>query len=166
MPATLTASIVGLIEGTVDIGTVQHALSYGPTLNLGDGTGAGQIDRIFADTRTLAASASEDLDLAGVLVDAIGRVVTFARVRGLLVRSAPGNTNNITVGGAASNGWVTAFGAATHTLTVRPGGFVMLGAPDATAYGVTAGTGDLLRIANAAGGSPVSYDIVILGSTA
>ena len=52
MPATLTASIVGLIEGLVDIGTVQHSLSYGPTLNLGDGTGAGQINRIFADTRT------------------------------------------------------------------------------------------------------------------
>lgn len=164
--ATLTASIIGLLEGAVDIGTVQHAVAYSPVVSFGDGNGANQISRIFADTRTLAASASEDLDLAGVLVDAIGQVITLARVRGLLIRSAPGNTNNITVGGAATNGWITAFGAATHTLTIRPGGVLLLGAPDATAYAVTAGTGDLLRIANAAAGTSVTYDIVILGATA
>jgi hypothetical protein len=164
--ATLIASISGILSGAVDIGTVEHSLSYGPTLTFGDGNGANQISRIFADTRTLAASANEDLDLAGGLTDAIGQTITLARVRGLLVRAAPGNTNNVIVGGAASNGWITAFGGTAHTITLRPGGLLMLAAPDATGYAVTASTGDLLRIANSGGGTGVTYDIVILGATA
>lgn len=164
--ATLSASIVGLLTGAVDIGDVQHSVSYGPTISFGDGSGANQITRIFADTRTLAASANEDLDLAGGLTDAIGQTITLARVRGLLIRAAGANTNNVIVGGAASNGWITAFGGATHTITLRPGGILLLAAPDATGYAVTAGTGDLLRIANSSSGTPVSYDIVILGATA
>ncbi len=164
--ATLSASIVGLLTGAVDIGDVQHALTYGPTLSFGDGSGADQINRIFADTRTLAASANEDLDLAGGLTDAIGQVITLARVRGLLVRASPANTNNVIVGGAPANGWFTAFGGAAHTVTVRPGGLLLLGARDATGYAVTGSTGDLLRIANSSSGTAVTYDIVILGATA
>lgn len=164
--ATLVASITGVLSGAVDIGDVQHSLSFGPTLSFSDGSGANQITRIFADTRTLAASANEDLDLAGGLTDAIGQTITLARVRGLLIRAAAANTNNVIVGGAGSNGFITWVGGATHTVTLRPGGVLMLAAPDATGYAVTAGTGDLLRIANSAGGSAVSYDIVILGATA
>lgn len=168
MPATATvsASIVGLLTGAVDIGDVAHSLSYGPTIKLDTGTGANQIDRIWADTRTLTASSSEDLDLAGSLVDAIGQAVTFARVKAILIRPAAANTNNVIVGGASSNQFLTWVGGATHTVTVRPGGLFALCAPDATAYAVTAGTGDLLKIANSSSGTSVTYDIVILGATA
>jgi len=41
----------------------------------------------------------------------------------------------------------------------------MAGAADATTYAVTAGTGDLLKVANSAGGTSVTYDIVIIGSS-
>lgn len=164
--ATLTAGIVGLLTGAVDIGDVQHSLSFNPSVTLTDGTGANQINRIFADTITLAASANQDIDLAGALVDAIGQTITFARVKGILVRSAAANTNNVIVGGAASNQFATWVGGAAHTITVRPGGFLALSAPDATAYAVTASTGDLLRFANSAGGSSVTFDLVIVGATA
>jgi hypothetical protein len=164
--ATLSASIVGLLSGTVDIGSVEHSLSYGPTIPFSDGTGANQINRIWADTRTLAASGTEDLDLAGSLVDAIGQSITFARVKAILIRPSAANTNNVIVGGASANQFLTWVGGATHTVTVRPGGLFAIGAPDATAYAVTAGTGDLLRIANSSSGTSVTYDIVILGATA
>lgn len=164
--ATLIASIAGVLSGTVDIGEVEHSLSFGPTLSFSDGSGANQITRIFADTRTLAASANEDLDLAGGLTDAIGQTITLARVRAILIRAAAGNTNNVIVGGASSNGFITWVGGATHTVTLRPGGVMLLAAPDATAYAVTASTGDLLRIANSSSGTSVTYDIVILGATA
>jgi hypothetical protein len=164
--ATLNAGIVGLLTGAVDIGDVSHSLSFSPSIVFTDGAGANQIQRIFADTRTLAASANEDLDLAGGLTDAIGQTITLARVRGLLIRASAANINNVIVGNAATNGWITAFGGAAHTMTIRPGGLVLLAAPDATGYAVTAATGDLLRIANSAGTTGVTYDIVILGATA
>lgn len=50
-------------------------------------------------------------------------------------------------------------------INIRPGGALILLAPDATGYAVTAGTGDLLRIANSAGSTSVTYDIILIGAT-
>lgn len=162
--ATLAITLAALLESTVDIGTVSHKTDYGPKLVLTNGTGANQANQLFADTRTLAASANESLDLAGTLTNAFGEVITLTKVRALLIRAAAGNTNNVLVGGAASNGWATWAGDPTDVMVVRPGGFVVLAAPDATGYAVTAGTGDLLKIANSAAGTAVTYDIVVIGA--
>lgn len=51
-------------------------------------------------------------------------------------------------------------------MTVRPGGLLVLAAPDVAAYAVTAATGDLLHVANSAGGSAVTYDVVVIGASA
>lgn len=137
-------------------------------LSFASGVAAGQADLIFSDTRTLAASANEDLDLAGGLTGAFGLSLTFVKVKGILIAAASGNTNNVIVGGAASNAFVNWVGAATHTVVVRPGGFFMLGVGtgDLNAYGVTAVTGDLLRVANSGGTTSVTYDIVVFGTSA
>ena len=58
--------------------------------------------------------------------------------------------------------WV---GDPTDKISVRPGGAFILIAPDATGYAVTAATGDLLKIANSAGTTSVTYDIIIIGAT-
>jgi hypothetical protein len=59
-------------------------------------------------------------------------------------------------------------GAATHTVTVRPGGVLALftGAADANGYAVAAGATDFLRIANSGGTTGVTYDIWIIGTSA
>ncbi|NNJ04151.1 hypothetical protein HHX38_08385 [Streptomyces sp. PKU-MA01144] len=157
--ADLTSAL-DLATGTVPL-QVRHAV------NLSSGTGAGQADKVFSDRRTLAASATEDLDLAGVLLDAFGAAITFARIKGLVIKAAAGNTNNVVIGAAATNTWATLLGA-THTITLRPGAAlcVMAGATDATGYAVTAGSGDLLKVANSAGGTSVTYDIVLIGASA
>jgi hypothetical protein len=56
----------------------------------------------------------------------------------------------------------------TDKVVVRPGGFQMIGVGtgDLNAYGVTAATGDLLRIANSGGTTSVTYDIIIVGTSA
>lgn len=162
----LVAQVLAAQSSTLDLAAAAADVKGYRAISLASGTGAGQADRVFSDTRTLAASANEDLDLAGVLVDALGATVTFARVKGLYVAAATGNSNNVIVGGAASNGFVSWVGAATHTVTVRPGGVLLLAASDATGYAVTAGTGDLLRIANSGAGTSVTYDIVVVGASA
>jgi hypothetical protein len=160
---TLAASASQITN--LDLGVAQAQLAKSYTTDLATGTAAGQADRIFHDTRTLSASSNEDLDLAGVLTDALGGALTFARIKGLIISAAPGNTNNVIVGGSASNQFLTWVGAGTHTVIVRPGATLALfaGAADATGYVVTAATGDLLRVANSGAGSTVTYDVVLLG---
>jgi hypothetical protein len=148
----------------LDLSTSENALSFTRQINLATGTGAGQADKIWHDERTLTASSTEDLDLAGVLVDAFGATVTFARIKGLVIYASPANTNNVVVGNV-TNGIVGWFGAATHSIAVRPGGLLAIFAPDATAYAVTPGTADLLHVANSAGGTSVIYDAVIIGAS-
>ncbi|MFC7909063.1 hypothetical protein [Streptomyces nigra] len=152
---------------SIDLGTTRARQALSRKMQLLSGTGAGKADRLFSDRRTLAASATEDLDLAGSLVDAFGATITFARIKGIVIAAAAANINNVVIGNASSNAWATLLGA-THTLTLRPGAFVAVGTgeADATGYAVTAGTGDLLKIANSAGSSSVAYDIHILGCSA
>lgn len=135
---------------------------------LATGTGAGQADLLFQDTRTLAASASEDLDLAGVLADAFGSTLTFVRLKFVIVSAADANTNNVLVGGVASGVASFLSPAATGIVTVRPGAVfaVFAGQADATGYAVTAASADLLHIANSGGTTSVTYDVIIGGCSA
>jgi hypothetical protein len=155
-----------LLTGSSDLGPSRATQSLHYGRDWASGVLASQADVVWGDTRTLAASATEDLDLAGVLVGALGATVTFARVKFIMVTADAANTNNVVVGGAATNTWVGPFGAATHTLAVQPGGFYAEAAPGATAWPVTATTADLLKVANSAGGTAVTYSIILIGASA
>lgn len=162
--ATITASLTALLEAAAGgIGIPNHPVIFAPNFVFTDGNGANQISRVWTANRTIAASGNDDIDLNGVLVDGIGQTLSLLRVRALVIRAAAANTNNLVVGPAPANGFVTPWGAATHSNTVRPGGLLLLVAPDATGFAVTAATADLLRITNGAAGSTVNYDIAILG---
>ncbi len=165
--SALAISASATLSGATDLQSISAPLTFNRAVQLASGTGAGKADRMFTDTRTLAASATEDLDLAGALLDALGASASMVRVKGLIISAAPGNTNNVVVGAAASNQWATLLNS-TGTLTLRPGAVAafMAGSADAVGWAVTAGTGDLLKSANSAGGTPVSYDIVVIGNSA
>ncbi|MEU6168089.1 hypothetical protein [Streptomyces tanashiensis] len=164
---SLAVSAYAELTQALDLGVGRAPQALSRSMSLGSGTAAGQADRVWSDRRTLAASATEDLDLAGVLLDAFGAAVSFARVKGIIIATAAGNTNNVIVGAAAANPWATLL-SATGTVTLRPGAFLAVGtgAADATGYAVTAGTADLLKIANSGAGTPVTYDIHVIGASA
>lgn len=166
LSSRIEVGVTAALSAALDLVTASAPLDLDVAVQLDNGTGADQADRIFSDERTLAASANEDLDLAGVLTDALGATFTLARVRAILVIALATNTNNVVIGGAASNAFVGPFGAATHTVSVRPGGQALFVNRDATGWPVTAGTADLLRIANSGAGSSVTYRIVIIGCSA
>ena len=140
-----------------------QSLQYNVANSFADGTGADQAQKLWTDQRTLGVSATEDLDLSGGVVDVFGTSLAFTKVKALVIKAAAGNTNDVVVGGAASNGLVTFFGAATDKVKVKPGGTLVLIAPDANGYAVTAATGDLLRVGNSAAGTSVTYDITVIG---
>lgn len=168
LSTTVRVNVAAKQTATLDLGASEANIAKQLAISLASGTAAGQADRIFSDTRTLTASSSEDLDLAGVLTDAFGTAITFAKVKGIFIKAADGNTNNVIVGGAASAQFATWAGAATHTVTVRPGGLLLLacGEGDLNAYAVTATTADLLKVANSGAGTSVSYDVIIWGTSA
>src|ERR1051325_4069454 len=97
-----------------DLSVPQDAVEYLKSLSFADGAGAGAANLIFHDQRTLGASATENLDLAGVLSDKFGTALTFARIKAVLVYAATGNTNNVQVTQPAANGVPGLFLAAGH----------------------------------------------------
>lgn len=163
----IAASITGLLLGANDLARPKQELNQRVSLAFTDGTGASQCDEVFLDTRTIAASGSDSLDLAGGLANAFGETITFAEIVAILVRAAPGNTNDVVVGGAGSNTFAGPFADAGDKIKVGPGGVFLIAAPGAAGIGgVTASTGDILQIANGGSGTSVTYDIVIVGRTA
>jgi hypothetical protein len=136
------------------------------TYNVASGTTASSMDKLWTDTRTLAASATEDLDLAGALVNKLGDTTVFADVRLICVVASSANTNNVLVGGAASNQFINWVGNVTDIVVVKPGGILFLYTPTDPGYAVTAGTGDLLKIANSGGTTGVTYNIYVGGASA
>jgi len=155
------------LDGAVDLGSVGGTVAVAQAVTLANGVAAGQADTVWQDRITLAASANQDIDLAGSLKDALGGAAAFARVKAIVIVADAGNTNAVIVGGASSNAWTGLLGA-THTVTLRKGAAfaVFAGAADDIAYAVTGGTGDLLRVANGGAGSSVSLDIIVIGASA
>lgn len=163
----ISLTIQANYTSALDLVTAQANMLKTYEVVLQSGVGAGQADKIFSDTRTLGGSASEDLDLIGTaMLDAFGAVVTFTKIKALIVAAAAANTGNILVGGVAAGLSTILTPAATGISTIRPGAWNawVAGQADATGYGVTATTADLLHIANSAAGN-ASYDIIIVGTS-
>lgn len=164
LTTTITSQVQAKHVGSTDLSSLVDTLDLSKRTDLSSGTAANQADLIWHDRRTLSASANEDLDLAAALSDAFGTTLTFVKLKYIRVIAAAANTNNVNVTRPASNG-VPVFLAAGDGMPVLPGGTFEWVAPGAGVT-VTAGTGDLINIANSAGSTSVTYDIVIIGTSA
>lgn len=165
LSATITARVQANLSSALDLATAAVPLDKLSRLTWTSGTGTNQADKIWHDQRTLAASANEDLDLAGGLTDALGATLTLAELRLLMVTASSANTNNVVITRPAANG-VPLFSAASDAISVRPGGVFLWAGPLDGGVTVTAGTGDLINISNSGAGTSVTYDIVIIGASA
>lgn len=164
LQATISAAIAASLTGNGKFGKVAHDMGYSPVIALADGSGANQANKMFADSRVIAASGTDALDLNGGLSDALGQSLTLTRVVAILVKAASGNGADLLVGPAAVNGFVGPFNAAADRVKVKPGGMMLLVAPTVAGFPVVAGTGDLLNVVNSNAGATGAYDIVIVGS--
>ena len=134
--------------------------------SLADGVVLDKADLLWHDVRILAAGTSEDIDISGGINDQFGTAVSFARIKGFLVRNQTVEAGCILeVGGAASNEWYSWAGAAGDITKVGPDGVLYLWNPSAAGFAVTAGTADTLKINNS-GSAAVTYQIVLIGASA
>jgi hypothetical protein len=165
LTTALRLTLTATLTKAYDLVTPSSPLSYIFNDDLGTGVGADQGDRIWNDERTLALSATEDLDLSGALLDPLGDAVVFARIKALIVAADAANTNTVDVGAGTAGlvGWI---GNVNDVVKVRPGGLLLLWAPDATGYPVTPTTADILKITNGGAGTPVTYRIILIGTSA
>lgn len=166
MPSTLKTNISASIRivqsASPDGGSARVEQVVEKIVELLSGTTNDKADLAFVDTRTLTTGATEDLDLAGVLANALGETLTMAEVVALLIISDPANTTNLTVGAATAE-WQGPFAAAGDAMVIKPGGFMMVYAP--AGWTVGAGSTDDLKLANAAGAS-ANYSIAAIGRSA
>ena len=170
LTGTIRSSFAAVLKKALDLNTTVDNLNNVTSWTVITGNGDQKANQLFHDQRTLADGISEDLDLAGGLTNAFGETITFARIKALKIEIVSG-TANLLIGGAGANAWETWVAAAGDILLIRGGsgaakGRMEIVAPDGTAYAVTAGTGDLLRVEHDGGDTTaIVYNIVIVGDT-
>ena len=163
--ASLAVSLAArLTKAAVGGGTPQFNAAINYALSLSPGTDdTDKADLLYHATAQLAASANADLDLAGVLADALGTTIAAAEIVALILEADDGNTNTIRIGPAASAGALLGFADASDRVGVAPGGILVLTNP--AGWAVTATSADKLNVANSAAGSVVNYTITLIGRT-
>jgi hypothetical protein len=161
----LSVKLSALLLNPLDFRSSSDEQKMDLSVLLSPGTGANQATQIWSDRRTLAPSATENLDLAGVLTNAFGVVLTFTKLKLAIFKADPANNaaNLVQVTRPAANG-VPFLMAASDGFALTPGGLAILAWPDATAITVTAATGDLITVTNSAGTNSVVYDVVLVGT--
>ena len=158
----------------VDISTVVDDTIYREKQEFADGTSDEQVNRMFRDRVTLSpASPTADYDLAGVLVDVFGQTLTFTKIRVIAVVNkgepntghtawTPVTGTNVVVGDAASNPFSTLFDDdADGKIKIPSGGMFAITAPY-DGWAVTAGTGDILRLALESASADADVDLIVI----
>lgn len=168
MPLTgnLQISVIATLTKVLALQTASAPLGNSgvKTWALAVSAGVDFADKVFVEQRTLATGVSNELDLFGVLTDALGDTLNFARIKGIYVASASGNDANLLVGGSATNAFVGWVADATDRLIVRPNGGFLLFARDTTAYPVADGSTDKFKFEHdASTGNNLTYDTILIG---
>ena len=158
----VTLKIDSQLNSPLDLSTAFDPILINQLITFSNGTATGTCSQHWSDTRTLTASATENLDMAASIVNVFGTTLTFAKLKVVYVKAAAANTNDVQFQRATTNG-VPLFMAATDGIALAPGEIFLYVSPG-VGKTVTAATGDIFTITNSAGGTSVSYDIVLIGT--
>lgn len=162
LEANLLVKLVATLSDPLDLSTPKDEVWKSISLLFTNGIGDDQGNEMFHDERTLAASATEDLDLSGTaLQNVFGDNIALTEMKVLIVEALSTNTNNVEVSRPASNG-VPFLAAAGDKVSLGPGDFFVF--VRRAGVTVTAGTGDLITFTNSAGSTEVKYRVIILGN--
>lgn len=163
LQSSIEVKVRGNLANDLDLVDASAPLVKTAVLQMTNGVAANQANVIWSDRRVLNASTTEDLDFAGGgLVDAFGVAIAPAKIRAVLIYSLSTNAQSLTLFGDANS--IPILNTAATTTTLQPGGMFMVVAPALAGFAVTAGTGDIIQVANGAGVA-VTYDIIVLGTT-
>ena len=167
--ATLELSVASALSaqysGINNLGLAVFDLEEREPLEFASGKGSGMADTLLSQQRTLAASASEILDLInGSLLDSINLPLALRRIKVIHVRASVSNINDVVIGGAGAGGLTGPFVNNTNTYNIPPGGAFLAVHPGVgwLTYDVSEA---LFKVANGGAGTSVIYDLEIAGET-
>ena len=130
------------------------------------GSGSGQVTKLFRDSRSLSASASETLDLSALVENVLAetRVISFTTVRGIMViaTSTPADAVLTITTVGTSDGFDSLFGGAAGSTRLGPGD-VFAWTRRLAGAGVDSGNKDL-KFTNDDADAAATYDVVIVGT--
>lgn len=145
-----------------DLGTATHQITQSRGLTFTNGTGANKADVMFDDKRTLADSASEELDLQdGSLTDSLGTALTMDILRAIYIKNTSTDAT-LQIGGAAATQLAIFADPASDILELPPGGEFFYTAPNAA--GIDTTTNAHLKLADdGSGAAGLDYEIIVVG---
>jgi hypothetical protein len=164
MPQVVTGNLNVSLTATETIAaglaSGQLSPSLAVALAFGAGTGSGNVQWVWSKSAT-AAAAPVTYTLSA-LVDDLGRTIALTKVRALVIAHL-GTVDGqpLTAGGASSNPWLAPFADVSDKAVIRAGGVLVLAGPLATAYPVTAGSSDQLKLDP--GANSIPFKIMIVG---
>jgi hypothetical protein len=158
---TVTAGVNGDYTGLAGIAAQDAHLATRRDLTFLTGSAANQAGKVYTESVSIAASSSESDDLT-TATDALGATLGLTAVKAVFFLADTTNTNSVVFGNAASNGWSAPFDAATDTISVPPGGELVLMNPTAGGWTVDS-SHKLLKIANSSSGTAVTGRLIIIG---
>lgn len=161
---SLNAQIaISLVAHETDAGDLSRQMRVTPAsyaLMLTDGTGAGQAQVVWSDSRTVGTTA-ENLDLRALpdTRDGASVTVSFTAVKAIYVRNTHA-TNSLLIGGVAGVGAFAGLPVGV-AMTIVPGGAYCVVSPSADLYPVSPSIATNARFAGS--GGSCTYDIVLIG---
>ena len=145
----------------LDLSTRRDRFTRDFSIHLASGTGADQADTLFHDERTLADGANETLNLydSGSLKDSLGNDLTLETLKLLFIENTSADAS-LKVGGGATP--VGLFADSSDIELIKPGGYKLWFAPNATGLDVT--TNKNLKLEHDGTGSDdLVYRIALIG---
>jgi len=165
LSGNISLQFIATLQANVGLALASQApIARKVSIDFADGAGAGAAHMVYsAAAESIAASGSKTYDLNASLTDAFGTSIVATKLKALLIVADANNANDLLVGAAGSNPLAGIVGdAASDIIVVKPGGVLLLVAPQAAGYAVAAGSADVLKIANSSSGTAVVYDIAAL----
>ena len=156
LTATIKAALNIQASKTRDLGNVPYSINAGTSKKFTFGSGAAKLNKEYDDQLTIAGAAVAHLDLSALGNNAFGEATAMTKVKVFYVENKS-STQTLTVTPGGANGWDAAF----TDLTIPPGGFALVVAPDSNGY-ASDGTHKTVDITNSAG-DPAEAAVVILG---
>jgi len=165
LKTTIDFNLIASLESGVSgqSGGIAHQINL--IKNLTNGTSTNQCDRVYQVTSTLTSGSTDTYDLAGVVENVYGTVISFAEVQFLAIQSSGSTGQNLTIGKAASNP-VTTIWSGSSAVEIVPGGGTLFKDGGTDGYAITAGSADSIAVTNTHGSASITYTLLIVGRSA
>lgn len=161
LSATLDAKLKVNTTNARTINAATERIEYALTMALAStaSSSVGKATHCY-HKRIAGSTTPTSIDLSPIAEpDGVGQTVTATKIKALLIKNIT-TTAGVTVSVGGGSGCVsTIFGNTSDILVIRPGGFVLLYAPDAAGYAVTGTSADILTIT---GSDDCSVDFLVI----